>query len=165
MFWKLFSVIILGVRNFRVFEILEHLPSTWFGVPFIPSVRHFVHHDFVFALYLKNNPSEKMGGNPGGIPVGSSGIKTRDPDWDPTEIPVGSRPNPDGILAGFSGIRPGYSRDPVGIHWDPVGIHWDPSGIKTWDFAGSRRDPGDIPTGSRWDPTPIPTGFTVIPAG
>ena len=26
MFWKLFSVIILGVRNFRVFEILEHLP-------------------------------------------------------------------------------------------------------------------------------------------
>ena len=26
MFLKLFSVIILGVRNFRVFEILEHLP-------------------------------------------------------------------------------------------------------------------------------------------
>ena len=25
-FKKLFSVIILGVRNFRVFEILEHLP-------------------------------------------------------------------------------------------------------------------------------------------
>ena len=66
--------------------------------------------------------------------------------WDPTEIPVGSCPNPDGILAGFSGIPPGYSRDPVGIHWDPVGIHrdpvgihWDPSGIKTRDFAGSRQ--------------------------
>ena len=26
MFLKLFSAIILGVRNFRVFEILEHLP-------------------------------------------------------------------------------------------------------------------------------------------
>ena len=26
MFYKLFSAIILGVRNFRVFEILEHLP-------------------------------------------------------------------------------------------------------------------------------------------
>ena len=26
MFKKIFSVIILGVRNFRVFEILEHLP-------------------------------------------------------------------------------------------------------------------------------------------
>ena len=26
MFWKIFSAIILGVRNFRVFEILEHLP-------------------------------------------------------------------------------------------------------------------------------------------
>ena len=122
-----------------------------------------------------------------GIPVGSHWDPNRDPggiyrdknsgsrlgsQWDPTEIPVGSRPNPDGILAGFSGIRPGYSRDPVGIHWDPVGIHrdpigihWDPSGIKTRDFAGSRRDPGDIPTESRWDPTPIPTGFTVIPAG
>ena len=111
-----------------------------------------------------------------GIPVGSHW----DPDWDPGGIyrdknsgsrlgsrrepggiPVGSRPNLDGILAGFSGIRSGYSRDPVGIHWDPVGIHrdpagihWDPSGIKTRDFAGSRRDP-----------TPIPTGFTVIPAG
>ena len=114
-----------------------------------------------------------------------------DPDWDPSGIyrdknsgsrpgshrdpggiPATGIPNPDGILAGFSGIRLGYSRDPVGIHWDPVGIHRDPSGIhsdpsgiKTRDFAGSRRDPGDIPTGSRWDPAPIPTGFTVIPAG
>ena len=118
-----------------------------------------------------------------GIPVGSHW----DPNQDPGGIyrdknsgsrlgsrrdPDGIRQNPDGILAGFSGIRPGYSRDPVGIQWDPVGIHrdpvgihWDPSGIKTRDFAGSRRDPGDIPTGSRWDPTPIPTGFTVIPAG
>ena len=98
--------------------------------------------------------------------MGSTGIKTRDPDWDPAGIPVGSRPNPDGILAGFSGIPPGYSRDPVGIHWDPVrihrdpvGIYWDPSGIKTRDPVGipaiSLRDP---------DPTPIPTGFTVIPA-
>ena len=105
-----------------------------------------------------------------GIPVGSHWDPDWDPGgnyrdknsgWDPTEIPVGSRPNPDGILAGFSGIPPGYSRDPVGIHWDPVGIHrdpigihWDPSGIKTRDFAGSRGDPA-----------PIPTGFTVIPAG
>ena len=122
-----------------------------------------------------------------GIPVGSHW----DPDWDPggiyrdknsgsrrdpSGIPPRSRWDPARILAGFSGIRPGYSRDPVGIHWDPVGIHrdpigihWDPSGIKTRDFAGSRRDPTEIPTGSHRDPdgipTPIPTGFTVIPAG
>ena len=121
-----------------------------------------------------------MGGNPGGNPDWDPGGIYRDKNSgsrlgsrrDPVEIPVGSRPNPDGILAGFSGIPPGYSRDPVGIHWDPVGIHrdpvgihWDPSGIKTLDFAGSRRDPGDIPTGSCWDPASIPTGFTVIPAG
>ena len=85
--------------------------------------------------------------------------------WDPTEIPVGSRRNPDGILAGFSGIPPRYSRDPVGIHWDPVGIHrdpvgihWDPSGIKTWDFAGSRRYPDGIPPQSQRD-LPWPSGI------
>ena len=32
MFQKLFSAIILGVRNFRVFEILEHLPYPKFIV-------------------------------------------------------------------------------------------------------------------------------------
>ena len=32
MFWKIFSAIILGVRNFRVFEILEHLPYSEFTV-------------------------------------------------------------------------------------------------------------------------------------
>ena len=31
MFWKIFSAIILGVRNFRVFEILEHLPYLRFS--------------------------------------------------------------------------------------------------------------------------------------
>ena len=31
MFLKIFSAIILGVRNFRVFEILEHLPYPLFG--------------------------------------------------------------------------------------------------------------------------------------
>ena len=30
-FKKLFSVIILGVRNFRVFEILEHLPYYYYA--------------------------------------------------------------------------------------------------------------------------------------
>ena len=118
-----------------------------------------------------------------GIPVGSHWDPNRDPGGiyrdknsgsrlgsrrDPTEIPVGSRPNPDGMLAGFSGIRPGYSRDPVGIHWDPVGIHrdpigihWDPSGIKTRDFAGSRRYPDGIPLGSH----PNPDGIYRDPSG
>ena len=32
MFLKLFSAIILGVRNFRVFEILEHLPYYFKGI-------------------------------------------------------------------------------------------------------------------------------------
>ena len=87
-----------------------------------------------------------------GIPVGSHWDPNRDPggiyrdknSGSQSGIPPGSRPNPDGILAGFSGIRPGYSRDPVGIHWDP-------SGIKTRDFAGSRRDPVGIPPQSRRD--------------
>ena len=29
----MFSAIILGVRNFRVFEILEHLPYAFYGKP------------------------------------------------------------------------------------------------------------------------------------
>ena len=127
-----------------------------------------VHKKLIFANILEFAQVKKWVG----IPVGSHW----DPDWDPGGIyrdknsgsRLGSRPNPDGILAGFSGIPPGYSRDPVGIHWDPigihrdpVGIHWDPSGIKTRDFAGSRRYPDGIPL----DPASIPTGFTVIPAG
>ena len=52
MFLKLFSAIILGVRNFRVFEILEHLPYLLFWIYIVGSLFKRVLYGQVHEVFL-----------------------------------------------------------------------------------------------------------------